>query len=544
MSERHIGLDIGSFGVRAAEVSVESGVPTLHRFAQITLPPGAVLEGQVVDQAAVASSIRQLWSKGGFKQRRVVVGLASKDVKVRQAEVPNLPPDEVRSALRFEAPDLIPTGDVDFIVDFVVQDRFTRDGADMLRVLVVVAPRAQIDATIAAVTAAGLEVEAVDLIPLALVRSLGARHDAGHGEVIVSVGAGLTTVVVHAGGVPQLVRTTSGGGGTITEAIASRLSVAYEQAEAVKRMASPHTPEGAAATALIDEQLVVLVREIVGSVDYFVSQTADIEVEQIILTGAGSLVPGLRERVRSESHLDVLPADALRNVVLGKTRLTPEQLVAASTTLGGPIGLALAPLAEPGSRLTALLPDHYRRRQSTRREKRVTVAAVAATVALLTGVSVQHSLSVNRARTDVSRVQRLQQVVAGNGISLQKYAAVDSDLAKRTKLVQAALATDVNASSLLDQLTAALPSDVWLVSIQLTMPTAKTSGSATFSLAGEDATSPAHWLEAARGMPTVFANVWVSSIASSSGRTVEFSSTAALLPTATAPRPIDLTVPK
>ena len=174
MSERHIGLDIGSFGVRAAEVSVESGVPTLHRFAQITLPPGAVVEGQVVDQAAVASTIRQLWSKGGFKQRRVVVGLASKDVKVRQAEVPNLPPDEVRSALRFEAPDLIPTGDVDSIVDFVVQDRFTRDGADMLRVLVVVAPQAQIDATIAAVTAAGLEVEAVDLIPLALVRSLGA----------------------------------------------------------------------------------------------------------------------------------------------------------------------------------------------------------------------------------------------------------------------------------------------------------------------------------------------------------------------------------
>ena len=240
-----------------------------------------------------------------------------------------------------------------------------------------------------------------------------------------------------------------------------------------------------------------------------------------------------------------LPADALRNVVLGKTRLTPEQLVAASTTLGGPIGLALAPLAEPGSRLTALLPDHYRRRQSTRREKRMAVAAVAATVALLTGVSVQHSFSVNRARADVSRVQRLQQVVAGNGISLQKYGAVDADLVKRTKLVQAALSTDVNASGVLDQLTAVLPPDVWLISIQLTMPTGKTSGSATFSVAGEDATSPAHWLEAVRGMPTVFANVWVSSVSSGSGRAgVQFSSTAALLPTATAPRPINLAVPK
>jgi len=101
----------------------------------------------------------------------------------------------------------------------------------------------------------------------------------------------------------------------LLDAIAARLSVAYEQAEAVKRMASPHTAEGAAATSLIDEQLIVLVREIVGSVDYFLSQTADVRVDRIILTGAGSLVPGLRERIRSESHLDVLPADALRNVV-------------------------------------------------------------------------------------------------------------------------------------------------------------------------------------------------------------------------------------
>src|SRR6516164_3459692 len=167
MSERHIGLDIGSFAVRAAEVSMESGAPTLHRFAQVTLPPGAVVEGQVVDQVAVAASIRQLWTKGGFKHRRVVVGVGSKDVKVRQAEVPDLPPDEVRSALRYEAHDLIPLSDVDAVMDYLVQDHFTRDVTDMVRVLVVAEPVAQIDARIAAATAAGIDVEGVDLMPFA-----------------------------------------------------------------------------------------------------------------------------------------------------------------------------------------------------------------------------------------------------------------------------------------------------------------------------------------------------------------------------------------
>jgi type IV pilus assembly protein PilM len=546
MSERHVGLDIGSFAVRAAEVSMESGVPTLHRFAQVTLPPGAVVEGQVVDQGAVSATIRQLWAKGGFKQRRVVVGVASKDVKVRQAELPSLPPDEVRSALRFEAQDLIPFAEVEAVFDYLVQDRFTRDGTDMLRVLVVAAPQSHIDATIAAVTASGLEVEAVDLIPFALVRSLASRQEPDKGEVIVSVGAGLTSVVVQAGGVPQLVRTTAGGGGTITDAIAARLSVGYEQAEAVKRMASPHSPEGAAATSLIDEQLVVLVREIVGSVDYFVSQTADVDVERIILTGAGSLVPGLRERIRSESHLDVLPADALRNVVLGKTRLTPEQLVAASTTLAGPIGLALAPSAEPGTRLTALLPEQYLHRQGTRREKRLAMVAVAALAALLVGLWSYRGLSVHRAQADVAREQRLQSVVSGNGAGLTGYATENADLVRRTKLVQAAMTTDVDAAGLLDQITAALPPDVWLLSVSITMPTAKAPGNASFSVGGEDETSAAHWIEAIRAMPGVFSNVWVTGIsAATAGRGgVVFSSSASLLPTGASPRAAALKVPK
>ncbi len=546
MSDRHIGLDIGSFAVRAAEVSIDAGVPTLHRFAQVTLPPGAVVEGQVVDESAVAATVRQLWAKGGFKQRRVVVGVSSKDVKVRQAEVPDLPPDEVRGALQFEAQDLIPSAGEETVLDYLVQERFTRDGADMLRVLVAAVPLAQIDATIAAVTADGLDVEAVDLVPFALVRSLAGRQEEDEGEVIVSVGAGLTSVVVQAGGVPQLVRTTAGGGGTITEAIAARLSVGYEQAEAVKRMASPHTPEGLTATSLIDEQLVVLVREIVGSVDYFVTQAADVHVDRIILTGAGSLVPGLRERIRSESHLDVLPADALRNVMLGKTRLTPEQLVAASTTLAGPIGLALAPTTEASTRLTTLLPEHHKRRLKTKRETRLSVAAVAAVAVLLGGLYGQRTLSVDRARADVARVQRLQGVVANTGTNLARYASEDADLIKRTKLLQAGIGDDVDAAAFMDQLTAALPPDVWLLSISVSMPNGTSPGSVALSLGGVDRTSAAHWLEAAQKLSGVLGNVWVSSISDQGpgGHTgVSFSSSAALLP-ATSSRAASFTVPR
>ncbi|HEY2428051.1 MAG TPA: type IV pilus assembly protein PilM, partial [Acidimicrobiales bacterium] len=449
-SDRHVGLDIGSFAVRAAEVSIEGGAPVLHRFAQLTLPPGAVVEGRVTDVTAVAATIRDLWSKGGFKATDVVVGISTEEVKVRQAELPALEPDELRNMLRFEAQDLIPFAHADALVDFIVQARFTRDGADMLRVLVVAAPRAHIDDAVAAASAAGLRVEGVDLVPLALVRSLCRQPEPGTGEVIVSVGAGLTSVVVAADGVPQLVRTTAGGGGTITDALASRLAVGYEEAEAIKRMASRQAAEGSVATALIDEQLGVLVREIVGSVDYFIAQTPDIDIRRIILTGSGSLVPGLRERIRAESHLEVVPADALNNVALGKTQLTPEQLVAASTSLGGPIGLALAPLAPAEARLTALLPESYVRRVANRREARWAGAGIAVLLLVLAGVWLHRAQSVHHAQAGVMETTRLVESLTSKDARYTAYAAESQDLARRTAVIKGALGDDVDAAGLLD----------------------------------------------------------------------------------------------
>src|SRR5688500_11034428 len=123
MADRYIGLDIGSFAVRAAEVSGEPGNLTLHRFAQITLTPRAVVDGEIVDPPAAHHAIESLWESGGFKNKKVVVGVGNRWVKVREAEVPALAHEDVRNSLRYEAQEVIPFADEDAIVDFVVQDR-------------------------------------------------------------------------------------------------------------------------------------------------------------------------------------------------------------------------------------------------------------------------------------------------------------------------------------------------------------------------------------------------------------------------------------
>ena len=244
MARRLIGLDIGTNAVRVAELEL-SDPPRLTSFGQVALPPGAMRDGEVVDPAAVTAAIQRLWKELSLKKAPVRVGVASPRVLVRTVDLPTMSDDELAGALQFQAQDLIPIPLEDAVLDFQVLESLPTpevvgDGPPpqpMSRVLLAAAHKDLILNLTGAVRAAGLSVAAVDLVPLALVRSVGRRvSDNGGGvEAIVSIGGGVTVVVVHELGIPRFVRILGSGGRSVTDAVARDLELTTDQAEAVKR---------------------------------------------------------------------------------------------------------------------------------------------------------------------------------------------------------------------------------------------------------------------------------------------------------------------
>ena len=119
MTRTRIGLDIGASGVRAAEVSMRSIPPALVRVAQAPMPEDAFSGGEVKDPEAVAEAIRELWHRGKFKSREVVLGVANQRVVVREVSVPWLAEKELKRSGEFVLPGL---------VKLVVQKRKARMG--------------------------------------------------------------------------------------------------------------------------------------------------------------------------------------------------------------------------------------------------------------------------------------------------------------------------------------------------------------------------------------------------------------------------------
>ncbi len=95
-----------------------------------------------------------------------------------------------------------------------------------------------VNASLEAVQKAGLSPIMVDLTSFAVIRSLADADHLGMGadvEALVDVGARVTNIVVHQGGVPRFVRILLMGGQDVTDAVAERMGVPQEQAEAMKQ---------------------------------------------------------------------------------------------------------------------------------------------------------------------------------------------------------------------------------------------------------------------------------------------------------------------
>ncbi|MFN8077495.1 MAG: type IV pilus assembly protein PilM [Kineosporiaceae bacterium] len=339
-----IGLDIGTSVVRAAELSYGRNGITLERFGQVVLPEGAVREGEVVEDAAVADCLKQLWSATGFTHKKVVMGVANQRVIVRQLDLPWMPEEDLRASLSFQVQDFLPMPVEQAVLDFFPLEEVVDGVNRSYRGLLVAAARDTVLANVRCAEKSGLTVTAVDLSSFAVLRSMGRQTGLEvETEALIDVGARVTNIVVHSAGAPRFVRILLMGGQDVTDAVAERLGVSTFEAEALKQQAGGTGPadQAAAVNRAMATTAQEFVDEIRGSLDYYAASNPSAPVERIVISGGGSRLEGLLERLASATRLPVLAGDPLATLRIGRTGLDEQQLDFVKPLAAVPVGLAL-----------------------------------------------------------------------------------------------------------------------------------------------------------------------------------------------------------
>ena len=453
MARLTVGLDIGTSAVRAAEIDTSKSTPVLMTYGQVGLPPGSLVDGEIRDATSVTEAIEKLWKNGQFSGSSVIVGIAGLRAITREIDLPYVPDDEVESAVRFQSEEVIPFPPDQTILSSQVLADYTNDeGAKMRRVLVAAAHVDLVNGVIEVVEKAGLTVEGVDLISSALVRSVGTYDSSDQPEAIVSIGAGLTVVVVHQNGRPQFVRTIGSGGNATTAAISASLDIPIVDAETIKYKFGEDSTQIQAAEQIAQAPMLELVDEIRNSIQYFASLPGRLPVSQVLVTGGGSELRGLVPMLESQVRIPVRAGSPMERLDATKLELSPEQTAEVGPVLASPIGLALPEPDKAVQKFNLLPPEVAAKARMKRIQDRTLVGSVAV-LALLVLFGGWKFLQVHN---EQNTVNGLQANIATLNAQVPKYdlvvAANDAytkGLARRASVLNAAVDWPVALSNLI-----------------------------------------------------------------------------------------------
>lgn len=333
MTRTLVGLEITAEEVRAAEVTV-GNAPKILAHGVVALPPGAANDSEVLDRSAVVEALHELWSTAGFKSKRVVLGIVSRRVLVRDYKTQAMAPDLLRQALPFQVADLLPVPADQAVIDFYPVSH--EDG--YLTGLLVAAVADTVQELVDTVTAAKFQVEQVDLAPFGLLRAIAMLTKSDETVAVVHLGRHTSYVIVAEQGVPKFVRImplelTVGVSAIPPSELPAPLFAGETEDERTARYYEEHPPE-----TLTPERIQDLVNQIVNTLRFHIERSGKQNINSVLLTGIGAGIRGVHPAFKERLGIPV-------NIV-GGHHLTKQEGVRSrhgqeDLELLTPVGLAM-----------------------------------------------------------------------------------------------------------------------------------------------------------------------------------------------------------
>ncbi len=336
-----VGLDIGSSSIKLVEAEKKRGGWVVRAFHSVTLPEDTIVDGEIVNHAAVVEAIRALIKESGVRVKQVCTSVAGSSVIIKHIAIPKTGPKELEDQVYWEAEQYIPFDMKEISLDFEVVQEDMGDGK--MDILLVAAKKDFIDKRLAAIREIGLQPEVLDVDVLALANVFWENYDMtpDNAVVLVDVGASLTKINIVSDSTTIFTRDVAVGGKNLTQEIQNKLGISFQEAEVLKI--------DACSTGQIPEEVLPLVSaisenialEVRRSLDFYAASPTQLPITSIYLCGGGSRIPGFSNMLSEMVGFPVEYLNPFAKVACSGRQFNEEYLAAISSGAAVPIGLAL-----------------------------------------------------------------------------------------------------------------------------------------------------------------------------------------------------------
>lgn len=336
-----VGLDIGSAFIKAAELKFSKKGNILKKFGMAQVPPGAIVEGRIVDMEGVANTIRTLFKTHKIKEKNVAISTGGHSVVIKTINTAKLPEKELQTNIYSEAEQYIPYDIDDVNIDYQIfgESEFS---PDQMNVLLVAVKKDVVAEYIELITMAGLNAKIIDVDTFALQNIYETLPDSESSEVtmLLDVGASKTSLNILKEKVSILMRDSVSGTDQILEELSSKFDISLEEADLMIRGKGNIGKDPEIIEEICQDIANTWCAEICEVANTFQSNTNEERVEKIILSGGGGFIKGFSDSLKSELDIKVLTINPFEGLIVAEKQF-PDAVV-SGLQLQAPIALGLA----------------------------------------------------------------------------------------------------------------------------------------------------------------------------------------------------------
>ncbi len=345
-SNRVLAMDIGASELKIAEFTRKrtGWELTLLEMQPLALEPGSEADPSL----AIISSLQDLLKDRKVRPAPVVLSVTGQSAFLRLVKLPPVKPNRLRQTIQFEAQQNVP-----FPIDEVVWDyQLMGTSRHELNVMLVAIKTELVETLTDCVEAVGLEVELVDVAPMALYNAVRYNYvDMGGCVLVIDIGARSTNLVfVEEGRFFSRNLPIMGTGNAITQQLMKEFNLSFKDAEELKRSHATVAFGGAyedyadkvisRVSKTVRSVMTRLHVEVERTINFYRSQQDGSAPSHVLLAGGTAAIARMDEFFKEKLKTEVEYLNPFRNFIVSDT-ISSEKIGTCAHTMGEVIGVAL-----------------------------------------------------------------------------------------------------------------------------------------------------------------------------------------------------------
>lgn len=339
---RHlVGVDISATSVKLVDIQRQQGRFHLKCYGVEGLSPGVVVDKLIVDTEEVGAAIARLATRCQVAGGDAATAVSGSSVITKIIDMDMKLSDVEREAqIRLDADQYIPYPLDEVNLDFEVLGPSLIDD-NLVRVLLAASRSENVDQRVDALTFGGLKAKIIDIESHAIERAFELMVDSLPNMpelvAIVDIGHHQTTLYIAKDGEFVYSREQLFGGLQLTQAIQDRYGLSFEEATINKR--ERVLPDDYY-TEILTPFMESTIQQITRSLQFYFSSSQYNSIDQVVLAGGSSSIPGLPGMVQQKLGVPVTVANPFINMTIDPS-IDNEQLAIDAASLMAACGLAL-----------------------------------------------------------------------------------------------------------------------------------------------------------------------------------------------------------